>query len=137
MLQITLDTNILVSALIAKGKPRKLVKMIELKKANLVLSNSIIEEFEAVVRRKKFSKYVTLITIIQFANKIKMLSKITTVKSHFKVIKKDPEDDLILNTAYSGKADYIVSGNQHLLKLKRFRNIEIVNTTKMLKILRR
>jgi predicted nucleic acid-binding protein len=42
------------------------------------------------------------------------------------VIKEDPPDNRILECAVKARADFIVSGNKHLLKLKEFRGAIIV-----------
>ena len=39
----------------------------------------------------------------------------------------DPEDNRILECAVEAEANYIVSGDSHLLKLSRYRNIEVLN----------
>ena len=55
-----------------------------------------------------------------------------TVRSRFKVVKDDPSDDLFLNTAYDGGADYIVSGDRHLLSLREFKGIKILTVYQIL-----
>jgi uncharacterized protein len=57
------------------------------------------------------------------------------VKSKFKVVKEDPDDDAILQAAYDSKADYIISGDKHLLALKQFKNIRILTVDEMLNVL--
>ena len=42
------------------------------------------------------------------------------------VVKRDPDDDRILACAAVAQADWIVSGDDHLLSLKRYRDIPIV-----------
>jgi predicted nucleic acid-binding protein len=58
------------------------------------------------------------------------------VKSKFKVIKEDPDDDVVLRTAFDGKAEYIVSGDKHLLALGEFKGIKIVNITEILSVVK-
>ena len=41
----------------------------------------------------------------------------------------------MINAAYDGRADYIVSGDRHLLKMKEFKGIPIVTVARMLDIL--
>ena len=53
----------------------------------------------------------------------------------FKEVAKDPDDDVVLNTAYAGKADYIVTGDKHLLILNNFKKTKIVTVNQMLDIL--
>lgn len=55
------------------------------------------------------------------------------IRSHFQVITNDPDDNIIINTAYDGNANYIVSGDKDLLDLENFHNIKIVSVDKMLK----
>jgi len=52
-------------------------------------------------------------------------ARFTGIKSRFKVVKQDP-DDVILRTAHDSRANYVVSGDEHLLGLKEFRGIRIV-----------
>jgi len=63
------------------------------------------------------------------------ISEMISMRSKFKVVKNDPDDDVIVNTAYDGNADYIVSGDNDLLKIKNFRGISIVTVTEILAIL--
>ncbi len=60
-------------------------------------------------------------------------TKIVQIKSRFKIVKEDPDDDIIVRTAYDGKANYIVSGDKHLLAYKEFKGIRIVTIDEMLK----
>ena len=54
-MNIVVDTNVLVSAVLWKGPPFQALKMI-LEKHSLVQSRSTISEFEKVIRREKFRK---------------------------------------------------------------------------------
>jgi hypothetical protein len=56
------------------------------------------------------------------------------IKSNFKVVVDDPKDDVVLNTAYDGKASYVVSGDHHLQELRRFKGIKIVSPNQMMRI---
>ena len=66
-----------------------------------------------------------------------ILKKATIVPVDFtlRLYWKDPDDDIVLSTALNGKADYIVSGDKHLLALKKFEKIEIMKVNQMLEIL--
>ncbi|TLY06517.1 MAG: putative toxin-antitoxin system toxin component, PIN family [Thaumarchaeota archaeon] len=54
MLRIVLDTNVLVSAIIAKGKPRDLLRLAIQRRYLLIKSKETIEEFVEVLQRPKF-----------------------------------------------------------------------------------
>ncbi len=47
----------------------------------------------------------------------------------------DTSDNKFLETAITGKTDYIVSGDQHLLDLKEYRSIPIINARAFIDIL--
>ncbi len=133
MLRVVLDTNVLVSAIISDGKPRELLKKGIMKKFTIVTSDLILEELASVLRRPKFETneeeiHRTTLALIRSAHVIK-------VKSKFTAVKKDPKDDKIINTAYDGNADVIVSGDRHLLDLESFREIKIITVEKMLETL--
>lgn len=137
---ITLDTNVLVSAFVSKAGHPALVLDVALtfERLELVLSKEILDELAEVLSRREatvrfgYSKR----QIKQFASALRRVAKIVEIKSNFKVVKQDPDDDKILNTAMDGRADYIVSGDQHLLALRRFRGIRIVSPRQMLEIIR-
>jgi predicted nucleic acid-binding protein len=63
-------------------------------------------------------------------------AKFTRIKSKFKVVKADPADDIILRTAFDGKADCIISGDNHLLSLGAFRGVKILTVDEMLTLLK-
>ncbi len=45
---------------------------------------------------------------------------------------RDPKDNKLLELAVSGKANFIITGDQDLLVLNPFRNIEIITINKLL-----
>lgn len=135
-MKVVLDTNVLVSALIKAGKPRELLFKIVETRVQLILSKNILEEFLEVVDDPKIRKYVGEYEVIDFLKVVGGIAKIVTVRSMFKVSKEDPGDDIIFRTAKDGGADYIVSGDNHLLSRGEFKGIEIVTVDKMLKLLK-
>jgi putative PIN family toxin of toxin-antitoxin system len=85
--------------------------------------------------REKFSRYVNEEDLKVFLQALYETALSVKTKSRFKIVKEDPEDDMVLRTAYDSKADYIVSGDKHLLSLREFKGIRIVSVNEMLKIL--
>lgn len=133
-MKILLDTNTLISASIAKGKPRKLLLRALAGEFVIISSNDLMKELEDVIARPKFR--LSSWERYKFISIVRKSVKFVKVKSDFKVVKEDPDDDKVINAAYDGKVNYIVSGDQDLLKLKEFKGINIVTTDKMLKILK-
>ena len=131
MLRIVLDTNILVSAITAKGKPRDLLRLAIQRQYLLIASKETIEEFVEVLQRPKFKR--TRNEVTKAKNVLVKTGKTIKVTSKRRVVEEDPDDDIFINTALDAKADYIVSGDPHLLGLSNYKGIEIVTVNGMLK----
>lgn len=134
-MKIVLDTNVLISALIKEGKPRQLLLKIIKSRHQLITSREILEEFALTANELRILKYAGHEDVADFLRDIAMASKIVEIKSRFDIVKEDPDDDVILRTAFDARASYIVSGDRHLLDLKRFRRTRIVSVEEMLGIL--
>ena len=132
MTRVVLDTNVLVSALIDDGKPRKLVLEL-LDKYTVILSRQMLAELADVVSRNKFS--VTIGQVDRFLSSLVRMSQLVSDIARFKVVLEDPDDDVVLNTAYTGRAEFIVTGDRHLLDLDKFKKTKIVTVNQMLEIL--
>lgn len=132
MVRVVLDTNILVSALIDNGKPRKLVLEL-LGKHTVIVSRQMLAEFADVISRDKFA--VASVQVERFTSSLVRMSKIVPDTARFKVVSQDPDDDIVLNAAYAGRAEFIVTGDRHILSLDKFKKTRIVNVSQMLEIL--
>jgi putative PIN family toxin of toxin-antitoxin system len=96
----------------------------------MVTSDLLMEEFVAVIGRSKFK--VDADQISRQVSALMQIAEMVEVVSEFNVVERDFKDNMVLETAYDGKADFIVSGDDHLLSLKRFRGITIVSVKEML-----
>lgn len=134
-MKIVLDTNILVSALIKAGKPRELLFRIVEDRTQLVVSRGIIQELLDVAEDPRIRRYVDEGDLVSFLRVLGSIAKMVRVRSRFKVVKDDPDDDIILRTAHDSRADYVASGNEHLLAIREFRGIRILTVNEMLNLL--
>ena len=133
MLRVAIDTNVLVSAIIDNGKHRSLLLKL-LQEHTVLLSPMILAELADVIIRDKFT--ITDSEVNRFLSSLTKISKIIQDKPRFKIIIEDPDDDVILNAAYNGKADYIITGDKDLLTWKKFKSIKILNVPELLEVLR-
>ncbi len=136
MLRIVFDTNILVSVIIKHGKPRELWDQVIEGKVRLSISEELLAEFNDVIFRPKFKRYVTKRRITKFQRALIQTAEVLRVKIHFQQITKDPNDNMVLELAHSSRADYIVSGDKHLLTLDEFKGIRIVTVDQMIWIIK-
>lgn len=135
-MRVVFDTNVLISALITTGKPKELFHKAAQGQIQLIISKSILKEFSQISKDPRIRKYASEDDVIAFLRIIDKVAKITNVTSQFKAIKEDPDDDVVVRTAFDGKADYIVSGDKHLLSLGAFRKIRILTVEEMLTLLK-
>jgi uncharacterized protein len=132
MVRVVIDTNVLISALIHDGKSRKLVLEL-LEKHVVVVSREMLAELADVAGRDKFC--VKGSQVEKSLSIIVRRARVVPDRALFNEISEDPDDDKVLNTAYVGKADYIVTGDKHLLALNQFKRTKIVTGNQMLCIL--
>ena len=121
MLRVVLDTNVLVSAAISNGKSRELLRKGIENQFSLITSDLILNELETALRRPKFKTSKDEIDRIILA--LTLSSEVIDVKSKFQAVKEDRKDNMIINTAFDGRVDIIVTGDRHLLELENFKGI--------------
>lgn len=132
-MRVLLDTNVLVSALIKRGKPRRLLKAVLGPDHVLVLSESIMEEFLRVSADEKIARYADDEAVAAFLGVL--LSKAVFVRPESRVRVFNNPDDNVLGTARPGEADFIVTGDRHVLELKEFEGIKIVTVDRALSMI--
>ena len=130
MIKIVADTNVLISAILFGGNPQKILEKVLSNAIGLILSRQILEEFAGVLCGKKFNYLPDVASAI--VREIELIAEIVTPKRNIVVIQADPDDNMVLECGIAGKADYIVSGDAHLLDLKEFEGIRIVTPAEFL-----
>ena len=131
---VVLDTNIHISSIFWDGGPYAIAKMAIDQNLTIFSSNPILDEIRKVLKRdfalSKQEIEDVIVSLMDFTNIVEPTEKLN-------IIKDDPPDDRILECAVSCKAQYIVSYNNHLLKLKEFRGIKILVPKDFLVIIRK
>lgn len=127
--KVVVDTNLFVSAhLIPSGNPAKIIDDWIDDRYTLILSKPIIEEIIEVLQRKG----VSIERIERLLTLISQQAIMITAKEELSIIKDDPDDNKFLECAVSGKADYIVSGDKHLINLREYEGIKILTPKEFL-----
>lgn len=133
MLKVVLDANIYISSIFWElGNPHKIVEKALDKKFEAFTTLEILQDVEKVMRRD-FDEPEEMIK--RQISLILTYAEIVAPKYVGNVVKEDPDDDMILRCSARINAEYIVSGNKHLLKLKNFGNTKIVTAREFLDIL--
>jgi len=137
MHKVVIDTNQFISGIISKnGASAKLIDAWRKYRYILIMSDDIINEIKRVLEYPHIKKKYN-ISPSKILSLIELIKRESTVVSNFSpdIIKDDPDDNKILGCAIMGNADYIVSGDKHLLKLTKYKNIKIITVNKFLELL--
>jgi putative PIN family toxin of toxin-antitoxin system len=109
-------------------------------KIRLVVSPQLIEEIERVLTYPKVKKllkkrHTDPDEVAEVMVKALKVAVLTPGNLTVEAIADDPADDMVLACALEGNADYIISGDHHLLDLENYRGIKIVNPARFLEII--
>ena len=120
MIKAVIDTNVFISSFWG-GKPGKIIELWRDGKIQLCLSDEILKEYLRVMYRLNLSqeRVTKLISLLGEKQNITDVNP----QQHFHVIQDDPDDNIFIDCAFEGKAEFIISGDKHLLKLRNFKKI--------------
>jgi len=128
MIRATLDTNVLVSALLFGGTPGRLLDLHTDEAFILCISESIIAELRRIlVKRFEWTEEDIESTLRWIVTRAELIEPMQPVS-----ISRDPNDDHILACALEAKADVIVSGDNDLLQIGGFEGIAIITPRQFL-----
>jgi putative PIN family toxin of toxin-antitoxin system len=122
--RIIIDTNLWVSFLLTK-QFSFLDDFLENGKIQFIFSQDFLDEFVDVINRPKLRKYFSDENLDLILETIEQYAEFITVNSNINVCR-DPKDNFILSLAKDGSADYLITGDQDLLVIKRFEKTEII-----------
>ena len=131
-MRIVLDTNVLISALLFGGNPREILDRVTRGEVMLCLSEPILTELGNVLQRSKFGFPHTIVN--QIVTELSAISELVLPAEKIQEIKADEADNHVLGCAVEAHADYIVSGDSHLLELKKCRSIQVVSPQQFLSL---
>lgn len=130
-MRIVANTNVYLSALLFGGPPEEIVNLARKGTIRLIASSSILLEL-ATVLKSKFEWHET--DVADAIRSIGYCSELVKPKVFIKEIA-DDADNRILECAVEGEAEFIVSGDRHLLTLESFRGIRIVRARELLDLI--
>jgi putative PIN family toxin of toxin-antitoxin system len=133
-----LDTNVLVSGLVAEQGPSRRILDAWLESLyTLVTSPYLVEELIHVLSYPRIAKRLRLDEEELAAILAALLSKAEVTSGQLRLpgVTHDPKDDSIVACAKEGKADYIVSGDQDLLVLGEYEGVQVITPRQFAEIL--
>ena len=117
-MRVVLDANVLVSAAIsAAGPPPQIVAAWIGGRFELVASPLLLEELRDVLDRPRFRRWVSTATAANFIDGLTEDADVIDDPPAQPGLSPDPDDDYLIALARAAQADYLVSGDRHLLDL--------------------
>ena len=123
-MKIVIDTNIFISFLL-NDTYSKLDKYLQANNVQILFSEELLNELLNVVGRPKFKKYFSQNEIEGLLNNIHIHGDFVKVVSTVDICR-DKKDNFLLALCLDGSADYLVTGDQDLLVLKKFKKTVIL-----------
>lgn len=137
-LTAVLDTNVWISAMIWGGPPAKIIKAAENGQIRIFVTEEIIEEISQTLQYQRLREVYESANVNrqQLMETVLRAGKLVQVKSSVSVVDEDPSDNKFLECVLASEADYVVSGDRHLVKLKKYGKTRVVTVGEFIKVLR-
>jgi putative PIN family toxin of toxin-antitoxin system len=137
MIRAVLDANVLVSGIVTEGVPRNVLRAWRAGHFHLVASLATLNEISRVLRYPKIARRHrwSEAEIHAFMEGLEALAILTPGRLHLNVVAADPSDNRYLECAIEGEADYLVTGDRHLLDLGVYQEVEILPPREFVELL--
>jgi len=135
---VVLDTNVIVSSLLScGGPPADVIRRWEADEFGVAISPPLLSELERVLKyprvRERYQKNQE--TLTAFLKRFSTVATLVDPQLTLEVIEEDPADNRVLECAVDAGAEYIVTGDAHLVRLKEYRGIVILTPVEFLALL--
>jgi putative PIN family toxin of toxin-antitoxin system len=130
---VVFDTNVLLSGLGWRGSPYRCLELARTGQIKAITCQELLDELlEKLEQKLNFTDSQitdTLSDLLSFLQVVK-------ISNTLNVIITDPDDNMVLECAVIGRANYIITGDKkHLLPLQNYQGIEIVNAANFLSLM--
>jgi len=128
---IVCDTNVLISGVLFGGHAREILQLASRGVLTNFVSPEILREAERVLSRSKFGLRPE--HVIEILSLFKDSFEIVIPSLKVQAIHSDPHDNHVIEAALAAGAEFIISGDKHLLKLVEWEGIRVVSPAQFIK----
>ena len=132
-MRVVADTNIVVSGLMWRGNPRRILDAARAGDIKLFTTATLLAELEDVLGREKFAGRLSSagVTPHDLVLGYAALATVIEPAEIVPVILADPDDDAVIACAAAARCQVIVSGDSHLLNLKQYQDIRVFTAAEL------
>jgi putative PIN family toxin of toxin-antitoxin system len=137
-MRVVLDTNVVISRYLSPfGPPAHILQYWEQGAFTLLISDALLAEYERVFSYPRIRDKLSLSSteIARIIEGFATFGELVTPEHRLHIVEADPDDDMVIECAVAGKADYLVSGNDHLLDIKEYEGIQILTPAQFVLLL--
>ena len=124
-MNIVCDTNVLISGVLFGGHAREILQLASRGVLINFVSPEILREAERVLGRPKFGLRPE--HVLEILSLFKDTFEIVVPSLKVQAIRSDPQDNHVIEAALAAGAEFIISGDKHLLKLAEWEGIHVVS----------
>ena len=134
-IKAVLDTNVIISGIFWRGAPFDILGAWQNRRFLLVISPPILDEYRRVL--DEMTKQRSIPVLSSILEIIELHSEMVTPVRFTQHVCSDPDDDKFLGAALAARADYVVTGDAALLKVKNYEGIQIIKPRQFLALMPR
>lgn len=138
MIRATLEVSVLASGFLDKGGvPAELIRSWARGAYDLVLSDGILDGLQRAYRNPYFQRRMTLKQMDGVHTILRARASLIVPSIPVHGTGEEAEDDLVLSTALSGAAGFLVTGDRHLQQIDNYQSLFILSPREFLEVLAR
>lgn len=136
MIHAVLDTNVLASGFVGGGGPPDLIPRRWTAGAfGLIISEPILIELDRTLRKPYFRQRLGDDQITTAVDQLRAAALVIASPTLPNPVASHPADDLVLSTAATAEADYLVTGDAQLRSLETYRRVKIIAPRDFIRLL--
>jgi uncharacterized protein len=123
--KVVLDTNVYISGIFFTGPPYKILQAWRDARIQIVVSLDILQEYQRV--GEALANQFPDIDLQSFFELLTVNAEIVPSEDLAEPVCIDPDDDKFLACALTSGAEYIISGDKHLLRVSGYKGLKILS----------
>ena len=133
-MRVVLDTNVWVSALLWLGLPHNLLDLAEAGTIILAMTHPLVKELREVLARPKFASALAArrTSVATLMQGVLVLVELYSASTLVEAVAADADDNAVIACGLAAQAQWIISGDEHLLSLGTYKGIRIGTTRQFL-----